>query len=52
MLTLTYFMTRSSLVAYAFEWGKTVTKSFMGKNFQQIVKLTEDFLFLKIKTTT
>ena len=34
-LTLTYFTTRSNWVAYTFEWGKTVTKSFNGENLQQ-----------------
>ena len=29
--TMTYFMARSNLIAYAFEWGKTVTKSFNEK---------------------
>ena len=31
-LTLTYFTARSNWVAYTFEWGKTVTKSFNGGN--------------------
>ena len=44
-LTLTYFTTRSNLVAYAFESGKTVTKSFNGKNLQQMTKLTDDLCF-------
>ena len=30
-LTLTYFTARSNRVAYAFEWGETVTKSFNGE---------------------
>ena len=29
--TMTYLMARSNLIAYAFEWGKTVTKSFNEK---------------------
>ena len=29
--TMTYFMARSNLIAYAIEWGKTVTKSFNEK---------------------
>ena len=41
-LTLIYFTAMSNLVAHAFEWGKTVTKSFNGKNLQQMTKLTED----------
>ena len=40
-LTLTYFTAKSNLVAYAFELRKTVTKSFNGKNLQQINKLTK-----------
>ena len=40
-LTLTYFTTRSNLVAYAIEWEKTVTKSFNGNSLQQMTKLTE-----------
>ena len=38
-LTLTYnFRARSNLVAYVFEWGKTVTMLFNGKNLQQMTK--------------
>ena len=37
-LTLTYFMARSNLVAYMFEWGKL---SFNEENLQQRTKLTE-----------
>ena len=37
-LTLTYFTARANLVAYAFEWGKTVIKSFNDKNLQQMTK--------------
>ena len=44
-LTLTYFMARSNLVAYEIEFGK-LTKSFKGKNLQQMTKLT-DFIFMK-----
>ena len=31
-LTLTYFMATSNLVPYVFIWGKTVRKSFNGRN--------------------
>ena len=41
MLTLTYFTARSNLVAFMFEWGKIVTKSFNGENLKQRTKLTE-----------
>ena len=40
-LTLTYATARSNWVAYTFEWGKTVTKSFNGENLQKMTKLTE-----------
>ena len=42
-MTLTYFTPRSNLDAYTFEYlnGKTVSKSFNGKNLKQITKLTE-----------
>ena len=39
-LTLAYFAARSNLVAHAFEWGKTVTKS-NGKHLKQMTKLAE-----------
>ena len=39
-LTLTYFTARSNLVPYAFIWGKTVRKSFNGRNLQQITRVT------------
>ena len=38
-LTLTYFTARSNLVAYTFEWGKTVTKSFNGGKLEVKDKL-------------
>ena len=40
-LITTYFMARSYLVAYMFEWGKTGTKSFNEETLQQRTKLTE-----------
>ena len=36
MVTLTYFTTMSTYVAYALKWGKTVKMSFEGKNLQEI----------------
>ena len=40
VMNLTYFMARSTCVAYAFEWGKLL--SFEGKrNLQEIGKWTE-----------
>ena len=39
-LTLTYFTARSNLVPYAFIWGKTVRKSFNGRNLQQMTRVT------------
>ena len=41
VMTLTKFMARSTWVAYAFEWGKTVKMSFEGKSQQEIGKWTE-----------
>ena len=41
VMTLTKFIARSTWVAYAFEWGKTVKMSFEGKSQQEIGKLTE-----------
>ena len=40
-LTLTYFTARSNLVPYAFIWGKTVRKSFNGRNLQQMTRVTK-----------
>ena len=40
-LTLTYFTARSNLVPYAFIWGKTVRKSFNGRNLQQMTSVTK-----------
>ena len=41
VMTLTKFMARSTRVAYAFEWGKTVKMLFEGENQQEIGKWTE-----------
>ena len=42
-LTLTYFTARANLVDYAFEWRKTVAKSFNGEeHLLEMTKLTED----------
>ena len=41
-LTMTYFTARSNLVPYAFIWGKTVRKSFNGRNLQQMTRVTQD----------
>ena len=46
-LTLTYFMARSNLIVYAFEWGETVFMSFNGKKKQTITELTEGLCFQK-----
>ena len=46
MLTLTYFMAWSNLVACAFEWGKLLESHLMGKNLQEMTKLTI-FMFMK-----
>ena len=40
-LTLTCFTARSNLVPYAFIWGKTVRKSFNGRNLQQMTRVTK-----------
>ena len=40
-MTLTKFMARSTWVAHAFEWGKTVKMSFEVKSQQEIGKWTE-----------
>ena len=40
-LILTYFTARSNLVPYAFIWGKTVWKSFNGRNLQQMTRVTK-----------
>ena len=40
-LTVTYFTARSNLVPYAFIWGKTVRKSFNGRNLKQMTRVTE-----------
>ena len=40
-LTLTYFTARSNLVPYAFIWGKTVRKSFNGRNLQQMTRVAK-----------
>ena len=40
-LTLTYFTARSNSVPYAFIWGKTVRKSFKGRNLQQMTTVTK-----------
>ena len=40
-LNLTYFTARSNLVPYAFIWGKTVRKSFNGRNLQQMARVTK-----------
>ena len=40
-LTLTCFTARSNLVSYAFIWGKTVRKSFNGRNLQQMTRVTK-----------
>ena len=50
-LTLTYFMARSTLVAYVFELGKLLQKPFNGKNLQQMTKLTKNYVFENILTT-
>ena len=39
-LTLTYFMARSTLVAYVFEWGKLLQKPFNGK----MTKFTKNYV--------
>ena len=36
VMTLTKFMARSTWVAHAFEWGKTVKMSFEGKSQQKL----------------
>ena len=41
VMTLTKCMARSTLVAHAFEWEKTVKMSFEGKSQQEIGKWTE-----------
>ena len=41
VMTLTKFKVRSTWVAYAFEWGKTVIMSFEGKSQREIGKWTE-----------
>ena len=41
VMTLTKFMARSTWVAHAFEWGKTVKMSFEVKSQQEIGKWTE-----------
>ena len=41
VMTLTKFMARSTWVAFAFEFGKTVKMSFKGKSQQEIGKWTE-----------
>ena len=41
VMTLTKFMARSTWVAHAFEWEKTVKMSFEGKSQQEIGKWTE-----------
>ena len=46
-LTMTYIAARSNLVAYVFEWGKTVTKFVNGTILRQITKLTEDLYLRK-----
>ena len=40
VMTLTKFMARSALVAYAFEWGKLLKMSFEEKSQQDIGKWT------------
>ena len=40
-LTLTYITARSNLVPYAYIWGKTVRKSFNGRNLQQMARVTK-----------
>ena len=40
-LTLTYFMARSNLVSYTFEWGKLLQSHLIGENLQQRTRLTE-----------
>ena len=40
-LTLTYFMARSNLVFYAFEWEKLLKSHLIGKTLQQMTNLTE-----------
>ena len=47
-LTLTYFTERSNLVPYAFIWGKTVRKSFNGRNLQQMTRATKGLCKNKI----
>ena len=49
-MTLTYFMPRSNLDAYTFEWGKLSQKSFKGKNLQQITKFLNNYVYEKIWT--
>ena len=46
-LTLTYFTARSNLVPYAFIWGKTVRKSFNGRNLQQMTRVTKGLCLYK-----
>ena len=41
VMTLTQFIARSTWVAHAFEWEKTVKMSFEGKSQQEIGKWTE-----------
>ena len=45
-LTLTYFMTRSNLISY-FYMGKTVKKSFNGRNLQQMTRVTKGLCLYK-----
>ena len=45
-LTLAYFTARANLVAYAFEWGETVTQSFNGKKLAANEQI-DRFIFLK-----
>ena len=42
-MTLTYFMARSTLVAYAFEWRKKGKCHLMAENLLGMSKWTDDF---------
>ena len=44
-MSLTYFTTRSTYVAYAFEWGKIVKMGFDGQNVQEMSIITGDLRF-------
>ena len=41
VMTLTYFRARSTLVTYAFEWGKLLKCHLKGKNLKEMSNRTE-----------